>query len=177
MINQGYRYINCLDHPHATSRGCVLEHRLVMEEHLGRYLTPGEVVHHKNGNRLDNRIDNLQLLSGKGAHRSLHEADKQYYLDDFRGHILKRYSAGVGTHTIAKEVNSHKACVLKWLKKNNIERRPPKKRVDCADGYKWCNVCKQTLTTEDFYPSKNTYDGLRNRCIDCAKMEARAGVQ
>lgn len=55
-------------HPRRTSGG-VYEHILVMERHLGRHLLPGELVHHRNANRSDNRIENLELTNSSEHHR------------------------------------------------------------------------------------------------------------
>lgn len=48
-----------------TPGGTVAEHRFVMERHLGRALVAGESVHHVNGDRTDNQIDNLELWVGQ----------------------------------------------------------------------------------------------------------------
>lgn len=67
----GYVWVYAPLHPRRTVNNRVLEHRLVMEQHLGRYLTAEEIVHHKNNVRDDNRIRNL-LLTTQSKHTSGH---------------------------------------------------------------------------------------------------------
>ena len=62
-IDNGYVRLLQPEHSRANCRGYVYEHLVVMENHIGRPLTEGENVHHINGDRGDNRIENLELWS------------------------------------------------------------------------------------------------------------------
>lgn len=59
-LKHGYVKVWCPDHPN-NHLGFVYEHRLVMEAYLGRYLTRLEKVHHIDGDRTNNLIENLEL--------------------------------------------------------------------------------------------------------------------
>lgn len=63
LYKAGYAFVLAPEHPRADKFGRVREHILVMEAHLGRLLLPKEEVHHKNAQRSDNRLDNLELWS------------------------------------------------------------------------------------------------------------------
>lgn len=59
------------EHPGCTWNGYVLEHRIVMENYLGRLLTSDELIHHVNGDPKDNRLENLEIHS-RQSHAALH---------------------------------------------------------------------------------------------------------
>lgn len=60
---KGYVLLYRPEHPNARKDGRIAEHTVVMSAHLGRPLLPTENVHHRNGVRDDNRIENLELWS------------------------------------------------------------------------------------------------------------------
>lgn len=66
----GYVFLFCPEHPNCNNVGYVNEHRLVMERHIGRFLISKEVVHHKDQNKQNNSIDNLQLFASESEHQS-----------------------------------------------------------------------------------------------------------
>lgn len=67
---KGYIWIYSPYHPFKNRQNQVLEHRLVMEKHIKRFLLPQEVVHHINGNKQDNNLKNLKIFKSHSEHIS-----------------------------------------------------------------------------------------------------------
>lgn len=91
ILRDGYVLVSVsVDHPFARKRldrssAMILEHRLVMEKHLGRYLDPKEVVDHIDGCRLHNSIDNLRVFDNNADHLS----------HTLKGHVPKWTKSGL----------------------------------------------------------------------------------
>lgn len=74
-VDMGYIRLMRPDHHEANADGYVFEHRLIAEQILGRRLRRDEEVHHRNGDRADNRPENLEVMT-KSQHMSLHMKEK-----------------------------------------------------------------------------------------------------
>lgn len=79
------RYVRCPVEFASMARkdGYVMEHRLIMAQHLGRPLLRSEVVHHVNHEPTDNRLENLQLFASNGEHKR-HEGETGYFKAYYR---------------------------------------------------------------------------------------------
>jgi len=122
--NQGIRWI-------CVSGKEIPEHKYIMEQHLGRSLKKNEIVHHKNKNRLDNRIKNLELMT-YSQHTSFHNTGKSR-----KG----QYHPPLSIETKQKLSLSHQGKILTVEHKKKISQSMKKVRAT-----KFWSTKKQTIT-------------------------------
>jgi hypothetical protein len=73
VSEHGYALVRVgTEHHLSDVRGYAYEHRVVAEQKIGRELKPGEMVHHINGNKQDNRPENLEVVGDTAEHFFLH---------------------------------------------------------------------------------------------------------
>jgi len=85
VTDKGYVRIYLPEHINATGRGYVYEHRLIMEKHLDRYLDRKEIVHHIDGNKQNNKLENLMLFPNQKAHFNFSHFNKQTFICKYCG--------------------------------------------------------------------------------------------
>lgn len=98
----------------ASRHGYVYEHILVVEEHMGSSLPKGAVVHHKDSNKLNNSLDNLQIMESQSAHMELHMSLTALaecgHRDWRKCHICHTYDAPENLVRKTTKSHYHKKC-------------------------------------------------------------------
>ncbi len=97
---RGYRWISIIENG---NQRAIKEHRYIMQQHLGRKLEPEELVHHKNGIKDDNRMDNLSLSTFKEHAVDTHAGLIRSDLTKQRMQVLANYRE---EHKRLKEINA-----------------------------------------------------------------------
>lgn len=166
----GYFYAKIPEHPNASSRNYVYEHRVVMENSIKRFLTSFEVVHHINGNGKDNRIENL-LLTIASEHTAGHNKENAHgdiTLEcDFCKKMFKR-----GYHNrpeLKKNRNNFccRECMYSFL--SNTLRGYDR----VFNGKYHCSTCKQYLLKQDFHRNCSRRFGISGICKNCFNKYVR----
>lgn len=190
--SNGYIEIQLPDHPMSKKDGAVMEHRLVMAQHIGRMLEPHEVVHHKDHNRQNNAIENLELAGSNREHLLLHGQDSE--LRKLKQEGMLRCSAcreikPLEAFALSKS-NRHgydnkcRACNAAYYKKTHPDNKPlgvklgewHRKQWEASENYglflegkKQCRLCKEVKPLDAFSPNADLQDGKMSYCKQCRR--------
>lgn len=106
------------------------EHRFVMEKHIGRKLNKNEIVHHIDGNKSNNNINNLQIMSKK-EHRILHLKDNFHTLD-----AIKKKNKNLKHRAMysQRKINDEQLIKMVYDYKNGMKLRQIDRKYNLSNG-------------------------------------------
>ncbi len=120
ICNNGYVAIRTKGHPYSTKDGYVMEHRLVVEKSVGRYLNPEEKIHHKDGDVRNNSVENLELFSGHSQHMKKHHMQ---ILGQKRRNKFKECKYCGRTNVVPSTIDTcHKCYQYRWQQRQKIKQ-------------------------------------------------------
>lgn len=97
----------------------IREHRYVVEKIIGRNLNSDEVVHHKNGDKTDNRPENLEIMT-RAEHNKIHSSRMRRFTDSDRINICCELISGEGFNSILEKYDISHSTLRIWLRRFNI---------------------------------------------------------
>lgn len=154
---RGYVMILNPEYPNDNRPQYIQEHRLVMAAHLGRPLLPEEIVHHINGEKTDNRVENLQLMT-QSEHMRLHVT-----VDGWS----RKYDRCVECGTTERKHAGRGLChYCSERKRRGTVERSPRVTGAWATKYDCCVVCG---TTE----RRHLCHGLCSHCYELSRPVRR----
>lgn len=138
-ISNGYHVLFMPDHPSAFGRGYVYEHRYLMEQKLGRMLNKKEIVHHIDGNRMNNDISNLELCKSIAEHKYQHRSPESTRRPPRTRNVIIKCACGCGMEFLkydntGRERRYHGGCSIRV--KERRERLKQEAYCKCGCGSK-----------------------------------------
>lgn len=125
--SNGYVWFKDPGHPLAMANGRVYEHRAVAAEMLGRPLTKGEIVHHKNHDKTDNRPANLAVLSSRGHHKREHNRTGRYGRLAGESNPTIQCACGCGVELLRYDGYGRPR---RYARGHSASRKPPRMGID-----------------------------------------------